>query len=281
MSNTQTKTSSYETSVSNGSCSCLAWKYQRKPAYARTCKHLIAAGYEVTTEGKLWKDKVAKPKIMLYTDDLNCVPDTSLYSEKLDGVRGMWSGSRMISRGGLIIDIPDRIRNQLGKTKLDGEFWKQRHALQAAIDATQSDKDSKVWTGVNFYVFDVHNKRPFSERYEQIKTYPHFCRHKLLKRVEVMNKLNNVSKKGGEGLVIRSLDGIYKNYGRSNDVIKVKPVRTGEAEYVTKGYFKELGQSDTFKMRAKGVMRGDIVTFHFTERTSTGKPKYPRLCHIE
>lgn len=290
-------TDKYKTTLSPNFCDCPSWKYMRKPVHARQCKHILKLELQSdvkrstkektnknTQKSNIWEKKGTKPKIMLYSDNRKLIQDMWLSSEKIDGVRGRWTGEKMVSRGGLVIDIPDRIRSYLpGDIKLDGEFaTTKRKNLRVAINATQSDKHSKYWKGINFYVFDVYNHKPFTERYELIKDYPHFCKQTPIKLNKLTQKLKSVCEKGGEGLVIRNPNGLYKTYGRSNDVVKVKPTYQGQALYIGNNRFKEIGSGVEFYMKVpKDTNPGCEIRFHYNDRTSRNKPKNPISCQCE
>ena len=47
-------------------------------------------------------------------------------SEKLDGVRGYWTGTKLISRQGNIFHAPEWFTRNLPSTPLDGELWTER-----------------------------------------------------------------------------------------------------------------------------------------------------------
>lgn len=271
----------YTTDVKTNFCSCLSWKYQRKPVYSRMCKHLLKAGAVVTELHEEWKKKGPIPKIMLYRKNIDFIQENWYCSEKLDGVRGFFDGHTMYSRGGIIIDIPDRIRDYLTLQKLtvDGEFWMQRNSLKKIVNATQSNKNSVYWKGVKFYVFDIHSNKTFQERYKIIQKFPFFCKQKPITLKNIPIKLKDVVENGGEGLVIRNPVGLYKNYGRSMDVIKVKPHTVGSGIYLGKNEFKELSTGQIFKIRGKFMILkpDDKISFVYTGRTSRGKPQYPRL----
>ena len=58
-------------------------------------------------------------------------PTRWLMSEKLDGVRCYWSGSKMYSRNGLEFYPPDWFKDLLpNNMALDGELWTERDDFQ-------------------------------------------------------------------------------------------------------------------------------------------------------
>ena len=278
--------SKYIVNASTGFCSCLGWKYQRKPTWARTCKHLTSVGY-IPDPLDNWKPKQKSPALMLPTSNKNIINDNWLYSEKLDGVRGYWNGIDMLTRNGLVIDIPTRIREQLTchEYRLDGEFWHSRTVtLDKIAEATQSPGDTIYWEGVQFYVFDIHCNMPFHKRYKIISdTFQYYCEQKVVTRLHMAKKLRQIGMLGGEGLIARNPDGMY-SYGRSRTIVKLKPRLRGVATYTGENMFIEADTSKVFKIRLHRttlatIYVGQSVCFYYTGRTTLGKPKYPRICH--
>jgi len=111
--------SNYEVRLRGGVyyCTCMGWKIQKKAIDERTCKHLkqvLGEEFEqwrtggVSTSPK--KDKGSKdntgkssaPKLLLaHKWDADKHDPTGWWiSEKLDGVRGYWNGSKFLSRLG-------------------------------------------------------------------------------------------------------------------------------------------------------------------------------------
>ena len=44
-------------------------------------------------------------------------------SEKYDGIRVIWNGSQLLTRKGLVMNIPDFFLSKLPPFPLDGELW--------------------------------------------------------------------------------------------------------------------------------------------------------------
>jgi len=218
---------------------------------------------------------------MLYSENRRLIQDNWMCSEKLDGVRGFWNGQVMVTRNGFIIDIPKRIRDSLSTLHVDGEFWGEKHLLGDIVNAIQSKAGSGNWKDINFYVFDVHNKDIFIDRYNKVKEYPFFCKQSYINKRDVPTTLESICMNGGEGLIIRNPTGEYKNYGRSKDVTKVKPIMFGEAVFdVIQSLFIETETGINFKMKYnkdKAIPNLMKVKFQYTGRTTKNKPKYPKI----
>lgn len=62
-------------------------------------------------------------------------------SEKLDGVRAYWSGSKFYSRQGNEFIAPKFFTKHLPKEPLDGELWCGRGLFQKTISIIKKTKD--------------------------------------------------------------------------------------------------------------------------------------------
>ena len=98
------------------SCSCPAWRNQSLPIERRSCKHIRSYRGEAAEAERLGQfaatesanqsanAKIAKKKapalLLAETWNESIDPTGWLISEKLDGARAWWDGSRFISRGG-------------------------------------------------------------------------------------------------------------------------------------------------------------------------------------
>ena len=77
-------------------------------------------------------------------------------SEKLDGVRAYWDGTRLVSRGGHGIRAPAWFVASFPSEPLDGELWMGRgrfEELSGTVRRLESDDD--VWREVRYLVFDL------------------------------------------------------------------------------------------------------------------------------
>jgi DNA ligase 1 len=221
----------YITDIHKNYCSCPAWKYQKKAMSLRTCKHLkkLIQTVEVTDCPDVEFQTTHRPDIMLYSKRIDKIKQGWVYSVKLDGVRCRWDGNQMISRGGVIVDVPNRIRIGLPDDMLiDGEIWGNGCTLSYITNTIMLCKTSADWEPLNFHVFDVNIKDVgYFIRMNILRdTAPTltYCKQRVVHQLgRIQTILDKVVASGGEGLVVRSQTGLYKT-GRSQEVIKVKPV---------------------------------------------------------
>jgi hypothetical protein len=149
------------------SCSCPAWRVQKKTINNRTCKHLIQyLGKEFTNQVSNGSIEVTNAKTkstaqgnktiatgmeaedaLLFSKDLMLARKWEekhgcqgyLMSEKLDGWRCLWNGKRMITRHGKSIDAPDWfLKGFPSNMALDGELFCDRQEIQLTSAILQS-----------------------------------------------------------------------------------------------------------------------------------------------
>ena len=147
-------------------------------------------------------------------------------SEKYDGVRAIWTGSKLLTRSGKDLNPPLSFISSLPKNmRLDGELWMGRGTFDTLVSVIQ--KKNSDWADVKFMVFDLADAGTFEDRLERLKsaTLPDHVEivwHQTLTghmELSVMEK--EVVDRGGEGVVIRRPGCKYRP-GRAGDVIKVK-----------------------------------------------------------
>lgn len=82
-------------------------------------------------------------------------PTGWLMSEKLDGVRCYWDGSKMFTRNGNKIFAPKEWIAKLPSVALDGELWSGRDSFQQIVSTVRRhEPDSDKWKDIKFMVFD-------------------------------------------------------------------------------------------------------------------------------
>lgn len=116
------------------SCTCPAWRNQSLPIEKRSCKHLkTLRGADAETErtgnatpparSSANGDKDKPPVLLAHKWEPHIDVTGWWLSEKLDGVRAYWDGSRFLSRLGNEFLAPQWFVASLPETPLDGELW--------------------------------------------------------------------------------------------------------------------------------------------------------------
>jgi DNA ligase-1 len=154
-------------------------------------------------------------------------------TEKLDGCRAVWTGTRLITRTGRAIDAPEWFTRGLPAMVLDGEIWAGRGEFEAARQAVQHGRFSAA---CEFVVFDAPlvggdwECRILSGR-AALSSAPCACAvqwtvcHGM---PWLRERLAAVQRLGGEGLMVRRPGSLYEA-GRSSSLLKIKSWR-GAAE---------------------------------------------------
>jgi DNA ligase 1 len=165
-----------------------------------------------------------------------------LMSEKLDGVRAYWDGTRLITRGGHLIRAPDWFTAGLPPVPLDGELWLGRGRFAEASGAARRlEPDPETWRDMRYMLFDLPGGAgDFRARLAALQRLVAAAGNAhvvLLEQVPVSDdaalqaRLAEVTAAGGEGLMLRRIDAPYRP-GRSDDLLKVKAFQEGDARVV-------------------------------------------------
>lgn len=145
-----------------------------------------------------------------------------LASEKLDGIRAIYTGSEFMTRHGNVLKAPDWFKDGMPDCRLDGELWMGHGTfdqLQSNLQTNGSD-----WTGIRFMIFDLAVLRMTTvERIDALSkiTLPSHC--ELVSHIEVDHAgldamEEGIVNAGGEGVCLRDK---FETY-RPNNFIKVK-----------------------------------------------------------
>lgn len=227
-------------------------------------------------------------------------------SEKLDGVRAWWDGTRLLTRGGRAIRAPDWFTAGFPPVALDGELWAGRCRF-AALSGTvrRLEPDDASWRQVRFLVFDLPaHPGPFGERLAALRTLlarggdgplQPLAQFRVAGRAELAAELERIVRAGGEGLMLRRDQGPYQAV-RSDDLLKLKPWDDAEARVVgyvpgkgrlagvmgalvvetPQGRRLRLGTGFTDAERGNPPPLGSVVTYRYQGLTATGLPRFAR-----
>ncbi len=227
-------------------------------------------------------------------------------SEKLDGVRAYWDGTKLISRLGNTFWAPEWFLEALPRDMpLDGELFGGRKKFQRTVSVVRrQDRSDAAWREIAYVVFDAPAQPgPFEDRLAAIETllaaravaHVRAHPHQLCRGLEhVREELARVEALGGEGLMMRKPGSKYES-GRSSSLLKVKTFHDTEAVVVAhlpgagkhKGRLGALecdlpdgtrfsvgtGFSDAERGSPPPV--GAVITFRYQELTTDGVPRFP------
>ena len=145
-----------------------------------------------------------------------------LMSEKLDGVRAVWTGLELLSRNGIKFPAPDWFIESLPAGRpLDGELWIGRGRFQEvlAVLKRKIPRDAD-WREMRFCVFDSSSvDGSFESRIRGCEdlvknsTAALMIEHRVCRGTADLNDFfREICKCGGEGVMVRRAD---LAYGRS------------------------------------------------------------------
>jgi DNA polymerase/3'-5' exonuclease PolX len=181
-------------------------------------------------------------------------------SEKYDGYRAMWDGSRFVSRQGNVYNAPEWFTRHLPKNVvLDGELYAGRENFQMCGAVRHKVPVDKDWYNIVYQAYDVPSEfdKPFSTRYsilhktiedaksvwDAAKDTPaklrcpyRFTPHTEIKSEKAMKKFyDTILGKGGEGIMLKCPTSLYEGK-RSSYLLKYKPNFDAEAMIIGYNY---------------------------------------------
>ena len=272
--------------------------------------HIIRTGYLLVFLSLLISVHLSAADLMLphvYNDQT----DVSgwLMSEKLDGIRGYWNGTQLLSKNGNQLYPPTEFIAGLPNFPLEGELWGGRGTFEQTASVVKTQKPHDGWLLLKFAIFDVPQASGgFTSRIAAAKSW--FNAHPspyafVIPQIQAMNQehlqkeLHRIETLGGEGLIVRNPNALYRA-GRSAEILKVKNYQDAEARVVAqlpgKGRNKgrlgallvqlddgiqfRIGSGFSDSERKSPPAIGTFVTFKFYGRYESGIPKFPSFLRI-
>ena len=224
-------------------------------------------------------------------------------SEKLDGIRAIWTGSKFISRTGKDFTPPAWFTAQMPNCILDGEFFLGRGMFQQtqSIITAKADRD---WSGVRYMIFDKVDGDKFEKRMDYLQSLDIPAHCQVVEQIKCKSSSHmeefeqSIINQGGEGIMMRRARSAYK-HSRSSDLLKVKRYDDSEATVI--GYedgegkhagrlgtllckwgerVVRLGTGFTDSQRETPPTLGESVTFSFFGVTDGGAPRHPVFLNV-
>ena len=247
-----------------------------------------------------------EPLPLLLADTEHGQADVPLYlvSEKLDGVRAFWDGQRLRTRGGQMINAPAWFTKDFPEQALDGELWMGRGQFDrlSATVRRQVPNDAE-WRQVRYLVFELPQAPgSFRQRAESLRTIvaetgvhwlEALAQFELGSRQALERKLKDITRAGGEGLMLHRADAPYLT-GRSEALLKMKLWHDAEAVVIghEPGRGKHAGRLGALRVRtADGIEFrlgtglsdaerdapppiGSSITYRYRDLTPRGLPRF-------
>lgn len=191
---------------------------------------------------------------------------------------------------------------------LDGELYSHKYSFQEIISAIKRDTPNNLTEEIEYHVYDIVNPDKFFQRLDFIHQNIYIGSVKPVD-TKLINSLDNIdywhnyyTKRGYEGLMIRNKEGLYKQDGRSQDLLKYKKFIDQEFPIVGASQNKgKLSNTCTFRCECNGttfdvmpegseaeraqlykdwkngvIKKGDLATVKFFS-WSTSVPQVPRF----
>ncbi len=232
-------------------------------------------------------------------------------SEKLDGLRAIWDPNTRLfySRKGHAFPAPPWFTEKLPAVPLDGELWLGRGQLERTSSIVRSSQD-KGWAELTFCLIDIPDPDAgsFEERHAALQRLAkagmgpkvQVIPHTLCAGPDMLQlALDLVCERGGEGLMLRR-PGSHYEHRRSMTLLKVK--RWIDAEAVVEAYEPakhgmaglmgalwcrtpegmriKVGTGFDLKARRNPPPIGCTITYHYTHKTKSGKPRTPAFLRV-
>jgi DNA ligase-1 len=225
-------------------------------------------------------------------------------SEKYDGVRGYWDGSRLYTRKGELIHVPAWFVEGWPQQALDGELWGGRGRFEQTVATVRKRLASDAaWRELRFMVFDlpvhvgVFNQRlPALQSLLATSKSPWLqlvAQRKVSTHTALQTLMEHTVAQGGEGLMLHRGDSYYRAE-RTDDLLKFKPYEDSEAVVIGhipgKGKYAGLlgallvqlpnglqfklgsGLSDAQRQHPPAI--GSSVTYRYSGFHSSGIPRF-------
>jgi DNA ligase-1 len=253
-----------------------------------------------------------KPAIQLATT-YKTVTDIDKYwlSEKLDGIRGYWDGTRLLTRQGNIINSPIWFTENWPEKAMDGELWVKRDYFQQTLSCIRKKvADEVCWQFIRFMMFDLpEHSGIFTERITAMQKltnkidspYLSMIKQFKLTTVEQLHKtLNKIVKDNGEGLMLHQ-GSAYYHVGRTAHIMKLKKHNDAEAVVIAhiegkgkyqgllgaiqvktnEGIIFKIGSGFSDRERHKPPAIGSLITFKYNGKTQAGIPRFARFFRVK
>jgi DNA ligase-1 len=231
-------------------------------------------------------------------------------SEKLDGVRAIWNGEKLHFRSGKLISAPDWFTENFPEQLMDGELWMGRGTFEKLSGIVRKiQPNHNDWRQVRYMLFELpEHPGTFTRRVRKMVKLTEALKIPWLQLIPqirlnsedaLLNMLDEIVTKGGEGLMLHRADSLYHS-GRSDDLLKLKPWQDAEATVVEilpgKGKFNgmmgsllvtdesghrfRIGTGFSNKERKNPPAVGTVITYKFTGTTKKGLPKFASFLRI-
>lgn len=232
-----------------------------------------------------------------------------LMSEKLDGIRGYWTGKELLTRKGRKIRAPEWFTKSLPPFALDGELWRKRGDFSFVQNTVLDGVPSEDWREISYNIFEVPEAPGnFPARLAKARDWfdAHPALHvRIIEQIECRGPehldafLAEIEASGGEGVIIKD-PGLPFHTGRSPHILKVKNFSDMEGKVIAhnpgSGRFSgimgsltlrlensvefKLGTGFSLAERGNPPPIGSFVTFKYQGFTTNSIPRFASFLHM-
>ena len=231
-------------------------------------------------------------------------------SEKYDGVRGYWDGSRLFTRGGAAVAAPPWFSAGWPALPMDGELWAGHGAFGKAVSTVrQQHAVDRAWREMRFMAFDLPGQSgTFDARLpalQKLLAQADQARLVLVAQTKLRNdgalqaRLDQTVQAGGEGLMLHRGASLYRGE-RNDDLLKFKPYLDADAQVVASipGFGKNDGQMGALVVKTPQGQRfklgtgfsdaqrrappapGTWVVYRFRDSNPSGIPRFASFLRV-
>ncbi len=227
-------------------------------------------------------------------------------SEKLDGIRALWTGEHFLTRKGNRLSVPDWFTAKLPDRVLEGELWAGRGRFKEVQKVVMKENPAPSdWHDIKFMLFDLPGSKLSQQaKYRELQEHVDTLQLKHVKVIEqlpvssydtLIQLLQETEDKQGEGVMLKKFDGsdsgkiikIKKYMDSEGTVIGYKP---GKGKYqamvgalivkIEGGRVLSIGSGLSDVQRANPPALGELVTFRYNGYTSSGLPRFARFVRV-
>ena len=253
----------------------------------------------------------AKPQLQHATKYYeNAVITDYWVSEKLDGVRGYWTGEKLLTRKGNNLNPPAWFIEHWPKMAMGGELWSDRGQFEQISACVRRKKSNgSCWKKLKLMLFDLpHQPGDFNHRISLMKQVvknsnsTHLAmveQKKVVSNTDLLVWLTEVVEDKGEGLMLHLTTAKY-NIGRSKNLLKLKKYQDAEAVVIAhmpgkgkyngllgaikvktpEGIIFKIGSGFTDLQREHPPKIGSVITYKYIGKTQRGVPRFASFLRI-
>lgn len=240
----------------------------------------------------------------------NVIIENYWVSEKLDGVRGFWTGQQLLTRSGNILSPPQWFIEHWPAIAMDGELWSGRGEFeQISACVRRKHSNGQCWKRLKLFIFDLpKHTGDFTSRIakmEQLIQESHSSHLAMVKQQRIKNTdlytlLDDIVDNNGEGLMLHLASANYQ-IGRSKNLLKLKKYQDAEALVIAhmQGKGKYLGLLGAIQVKTpEGIIFkigsgfsdlerqnppriGSTVTYKYIGKTQRGVPRFASFLRIK